>query len=395
MANTTLHWQLREALDQLKTEYRLNVLISYILHGNERNRSWVSVDTIAKETGVGTTAVIAAKKWLIACGALEVVPMDKRVGKEAEQHHRIDVMQVTGVLNLDAMTYPVLYFNEYQNTSLYTSPAETTPSETSADETSPAVATPADTEDIEVYTDHDQDSETPIWNNLQSSPTADLELLELARADVRTPFAMWEDEGYGPLTQFTGQRLGDWVDTYGEESVKVALLSGVMNDVRKASYVSAALRRMFGEQTSREIREEIARKKGWEKAAEDSARDEELRKALYAPAASEPAAPLPLMANGRHPHSVWESAYGQLQLQVPREAFDTWLRHARLIAFEDHGGVAIFTLGVPHVQAREWLKHRLMKPILRTLSQIAGCAVTVRFVVASEHEVNGGNHGEN
>lgn len=381
MANTSLHWQLRDVLDQLKPEYRLNVLVSYILHGNERNRSWVSVDTIARETGVGTTAVIAAKKWLIACGALEVVPIDKRMGKEADQHHRVDVMQVTGILRINYTEHPVLYYNEFQSTDLYTPPGETTAGDASAGET-----TAADTEGIEVYTDHDQDSdpETPIWNNLQASPTADLQMLELARADARNPFAIWEDEGFGALTPFTSDRLGDWIDTYGEESVKVALLSALMNDVRKPSYIDATLKRMFGGRTSREVREEVARKKGWEQAAEQSERDEELRVSLYAPAVARPTGSPALMSNGKNPHTVWEMSYGQLQLSTPKEAFDTWLFGTKLMAFEDVNGVGVFTLGVRHAQALAWLEHRLMKPILRTLSQVAGCAVVVHFVLMSE-----------
>ena len=81
------------------------------------------------------------------------------------------------------------------------------------------------------------------------------------------------------------------------------------------------------------------------------------------------------------PAEVWQTAQGELQLQLPRETYDTWLRNARLLAHED----GTFIIGVHNIYAREWLEHRLKKVILRTLSRIAQRTVEVRFVVASEN----------
>ncbi len=84
----------------------------------------------------------------------------------------------------------------------------------------------------------------------------------------------------------------------------------------------------------------------------------------------------------RNPEIIWQTAYGELQLQLPREAFDTWLRHARLIAHED----GTYIIGVQNIYAREWLEHRLKKVIVRTLSHVAGRSVEVRFVLWAEHD---------
>jgi chromosomal replication initiator protein len=81
------------------------------------------------------------------------------------------------------------------------------------------------------------------------------------------------------------------------------------------------------------------------------------------------------------PASIWQTAYGELQLQIPRETFNTWLRNARLIAHED----GTFVIGVQNIYAREWLDQRLKKVIVRTLSHIAHRSVEVRFVLAPEH----------
>lgn len=83
-------------------------------------------------------------------------------------------------------------------------------------------------------------------------------------------------------------------------------------------------------------------------------------------------------------NSLWETAYGQLQLQMPREAFDTWLRGARLVEYRNDA-VPVYLLGVPNIYAREWLEHRLKKIVVRALTQIAGQQVDVKFVLWADH----------
>jgi hypothetical protein len=193
-------------------------------------------------------------------------------------------------------------------------------------------------------------------------------------SDPRTPWAIFEDEGYGTLTPFTGDQIGDWVDTYGEEQVKVALLAGVMNGVKKMSYVEGALRGMAGEPSRREVREDI------ERQLRAIAQNEEYES--WEPGRVAVPAHIRWENGDRNPNTIWETAYGQLQLQMPRETFDTWLRSARLIAVDQE--TSTYTLGVANQYAREWLEHRLKKVIIRTLSQIAGCEVEIKFVLWSE-----------
>lgn len=78
---------------------------------------------------------------------------------------------------------------------------------------------------------------------------------------------------------------------------------------------------------------------------------------------------------------IWQTAQGELQLQLPRETYDTWLRNARLVAHED----GTYIIGVHNIYAREWLEHRLKKVILRTLGRIAERTVEVRFIVTAEN----------
>ncbi|MBM3135678.1 MAG: chromosomal replication initiator protein DnaA [Chloroflexi bacterium] len=73
---------------------------------------------------------------------------------------------------------------------------------------------------------------------------------------------------------------------------------------------------------------------------------------------------------------VWQAALGQLQLQLPKADFDTWLKDTAVASYED----GTFIVGTPTPFAREWLDNRLKAIICRTLTSIVGFTVEVRFV---------------
>jgi len=77
---------------------------------------------------------------------------------------------------------------------------------------------------------------------------------------------------------------------------------------------------------------------------------------------------------------VWQAALGELQLELTRATFDTWLRGTRVVSYED----GTFIIGVTNAYARDWLENRLRSVILRTISRLAGRTVAVRFVVWEE-----------
>lgn len=74
---------------------------------------------------------------------------------------------------------------------------------------------------------------------------------------------------------------------------------------------------------------------------------------------------------------AWQAALGQLQMEMPKAAFDTWVRDAELLTYED----GAFTIGVHNAYARDWLDSRLSSTICRLLTGIMNRTVEVRFVV--------------
>jgi len=77
---------------------------------------------------------------------------------------------------------------------------------------------------------------------------------------------------------------------------------------------------------------------------------------------------------------AWQAAIGQLQMEMPKAAFDTWVRDAELISYED----GTFIIGVQNAYARDWLESRLSSSITRLLTGIMNRTVEVRFTVWQE-----------
>lgn len=80
------------------------------------------------------------------------------------------------------------------------------------------------------------------------------------------------------------------------------------------------------------------------------------------------------------PETAWKATLGELELQMTKATFNTWLKDARLLACEDDE----YVIGVRNDYAKDWLENRLQDTILRTLSAIVGHQVIVRFVVWSD-----------
>src|SRR6186713_908450 len=74
---------------------------------------------------------------------------------------------------------------------------------------------------------------------------------------------------------------------------------------------------------------------------------------------------------------AWQSVLGQLQMEMPRASFDTWVRDTRPISYQD----GTLTIGVRNAYARDWLESRLASTVSRLLVGIVNASVNVDFVV--------------
>ena len=76
-------------------------------------------------------------------------------------------------------------------------------------------------------------------------------------------------------------------------------------------------------------------------------------------------------------HQAWQNLIGQLQSEMAKASFDTWVRSSELVNFEDN----VFTIGVHNAYARDWLESRLSSSITRYLTGYMNEKVDVKFVV--------------
>lgn len=79
------------------------------------------------------------------------------------------------------------------------------------------------------------------------------------------------------------------------------------------------------------------------------------------------------------PQDAWLATLGQLQLQMNKGTFETWLQGAEVLAFQNNQ----FVIGVRNAYAKDWLEQRLKPTIERTLTDILDQTVEVNFTVWS------------
>ena len=74
---------------------------------------------------------------------------------------------------------------------------------------------------------------------------------------------------------------------------------------------------------------------------------------------------------------AWQSVLGQLQMEMPRASFDTWVRDTKPVSYQD----GTLTIGVRNAYARDWLESRLASTVSRLLVGIMNASVAVNFIV--------------
>jgi chromosomal replication initiator protein len=74
---------------------------------------------------------------------------------------------------------------------------------------------------------------------------------------------------------------------------------------------------------------------------------------------------------------AWQATLGQLQMEMPKASYDTWVRNAEFVSHQQD----TFTVGVPNAYARDWLESRLSSTVNRLLTGVMGRQQAVEFVV--------------
>ena len=83
---------------------------------------------------------------------------------------------------------------------------------------------------------------------------------------------------------------------------------------------------------------------------------------------------------------AWQSVKAQLQLEMPRASFETWVRDTEVLSFENN----VITIAARNAYARDWLESRLTRTAKELLIGILNQAVIVQFAVqdSADEELN-------
>ena len=82
-------------------------------------------------------------------------------------------------------------------------------------------------------------------------------------------------------------------------------------------------------------------------------------------------------------NQAWQTELGQLEMEMPRASYDTWVRDTSPMSYED----GLLTVGVRNAYARDWLESRLATTVSRLLVGVMNRRVDVDFVVSQNQSV--------
>jgi chromosomal replication initiator protein len=79
---------------------------------------------------------------------------------------------------------------------------------------------------------------------------------------------------------------------------------------------------------------------------------------------------------------AWQTVLAQLQMDMPRASYDTWVRDTRPVGYEN----GMLTVGVRNAYARDWLDSRLATTVNKLLIDTLNSKVSVKFIVSQSEE---------
>lgn len=93
-----------------------------------------------------------------------------------------------------------------------------------------------------------------------------------------------------------------------------------------------------------------------------------------------------LAATSIDPHAtrVWQATLGELQLQMTKATFDTWVKPTFALGFDAENNV--LRVGVRNAYAKQWLENRLYGMVERTVSHVIRKPAQIEFVLKNSNE---------
>ena len=91
--------------------------------------------------------------------------------------------------------------------------------------------------------------------------------------------------------------------------------------------------------------------------------------------------------NEQSTREIWKAVLGELQLQLPRPTFETWLKHTDGVSYDEHQ----FVVEAPTPFAVAWLERRMYNDIQNTVEKVTDRPLDVVFRVRQGREAENGS----
>ena len=91
--------------------------------------------------------------------------------------------------------------------------------------------------------------------------------------------------------------------------------------------------------------------------------------------------------NEQSTREIWKAVLGELQLQLPRPTFETWLKHTDGVSYDEHQ----FVVEAPTPFAVAWRERRMYNAIQKTVEKVTDRPLDVVFRVRQGHEAENGS----
>lgn len=80
---------------------------------------------------------------------------------------------------------------------------------------------------------------------------------------------------------------------------------------------------------------------------------------------------------------LWQMVLGEMEIQISRPNFLTWLKQSQLISRDEKEGMAM--VGLPNQFAKEWVKTRYHKPILNLLRRFDASIKNIEYMIINQN----------
>lgn len=88
----------------------------------------------------------------------------------------------------------------------------------------------------------------------------------------------------------------------------------------------------------------------------------------------------------KHLEELWNNVLTQIEQQISKPSFETWIKSTNLVAYKENGATAI--VSAPNSFARDWLENHYGHLITTILTMLTGEDLVLQFIVQKNQDMD-------